>query len=853
MPWRCCMLAFAVLVCLAAAASATAHEFSEEIIRLQAKEQELAREGGDAEAAVLSDQIVQLIARETGPESEETTVAEQAAALANERAGDLGRAVAHGQAALRLQEAIYGPGSAVLVQTLLGLGDDLIRLNRIDEAEPHLRLALKLGVDTFGPQHRFNVGAYTRLGDLAMARGEITVALDSYRQATGLLRKGGAQSAVLTRLSAQELRHNQDAFIGIASANWANRGGGVDVGAAAIEESFAASQEAWATAAARALAKMAARLGAGDTAFGRAIAKADRLFAKALALSDADMAALAAWSKVQAANPAYRQLLDEFRKLSIENARDSAPFSTRQKELIAQLQALATRCAGVAKAGCEKAPEQQATIARELSDLSAHTQTGTGPLMEVYRKMQSAEAQLPGYAAFTKAREVRITDQQAAESELKQVQAALARDYPDYAELISPHTLSIADVQRLLRDDEVLVAVLTGRDASFVWAVTREGANWAEIKAGIAEIGGDVLALRRGLDTDSISTPSHDDVVGGFDLALAHRLYDMLLGPLEPRLKGKHHVVLVPTGPLTSLPFQVLLTVPPEPGLSGADAFKGAHWLIRDYALSVLPSVQSLAVLRQRAGDSHAPEPFLGIGDPDLGKAPLGQHERPAPSKGILASSLTRGRKLVDPRDFLQLAPLPETADELRMIARELKAPAGSLWLGQDATVTHVKQADLTRYRAIEFSTHGLVAGDLGIEEPALVLTPPAAPSSLDDGLLSASEVAALRLDADWVVLSACNTAAGNHTGADALSGLARAFFFAGARALLVSHWPVESNSAVSLTTGAFGALAADPKIGRAEAMRRSMLALIDGAGSNYTHPSFWAPFVVVGEAGSKR
>jgi CHAT domain-containing protein len=108
-----------------------------------------------------------------------------------------------------------------------------------------------------------------------------------------------------------------------------------------------------------------------------------------------------------------------------------------------------------------------------------------------------------------------------------------------------------------------------------------------------------------------------------------------------------------------------------------------------------------------------------------------------------------------------------------------------------------------------------------------------------------------LKLNADWVVLSACNTAAGDRPGAEALSGLARAFFYAGARALLVSHWPVESAAAVKLTTRTFAELAADPKVGRAEALRRAMQALMaDASRPINAHPAVWAPFMVVGEGG---
>jgi CHAT domain-containing protein len=125
--------------------------------------------------------------------------------------------------------------------------------------------------------------------------------------------------------------------------------------------------------------------------------------------------------------------------------------------------------------------------------------------------------------------------------------------------------------------------------------------------------------------------------------------------------------------------------------------------------------------------------------------------------------------------------------------------------------------------------------------------------SELDDGYLSASEVAALKLDADWVILSACNTAAGGAQGAEALSGLARAFIYAGARALLVSHWSVDSAATVQLITSAVGTITRDAKVGRAEALRSAMLTMIDDAKTpERAHQAYWAPFIVVGEGAAR-
>ena len=147
---------------------------------------------------------------------------------------------------------------------------------------------------------------------------------------------------------------------------------------------------------------------------------------------------------------------------------------------------------------------------------------------------------------------------------------------------------------------------------------------------------------------------------------------------------------------------------------------------------------------------------------------------------------------------------LPETADELCAVATATGARNDAVYLGERITEDVIKalSADgtLGRARVVHFATHGLLAGEtemLGAAkaEPALLLTPPEKATDLNDGLLTASEIAQLRLDADWVVLSARNTAAGasDKPGAEAMSGLARAFFYAGARALLVSHRAVNS------------------------------------------------------------
>jgi CHAT domain-containing protein len=308
---------------------------------------------------------------------------------------------------------------------------------------------------------------------------------------------------------------------------------------------------------------------------------------------------------------------------------------------------------------------------------------------------------------------------------------------------------------------------------------------------------------------------------------------------------------------------------------------KNIDWLTRDHAITVLPAVSSLRALRELARESHASEAYVGFGDPlldgeptkysdDAERAKLAREKRCDPMLRQRATShsglrggtraITRSNGgIVSVADIRSWAPLPETADELCDVAHDLGVdPKTHLYLGAAATETMVKQlsedGSLAKFKIVHFATHGAVAGEVSnTSEPGLLLTPPDKASEIDDGYLSASEIAGLKLDADWVILSACNTAAGEAKGAEALSGLARAFFYAGDRSLLVSHWEVASEPTVKLITKAIAELKTDPKIGRAEALRRSMLSMIDTGKEYEAHPAFWAPFVLVGEGGAAR
>ena len=491
--------------------------------------------------------------------------------------------------------------------------------------------------------------------------------------------------------------------------------------------------------------------------------------------------------------------------------------------------------------------------------------------------------------------EKRLVDRLAAiDTRLAEIDGRLKQDFPDYTALATPAPVSVTDVQAQLGADEALVLFLDTPEwkalpeETFIWVVTKTDVRWVRSDLGTVALTRDVAALRCGLDEtawEGVKAETCAKALGipltkvprsgeplPFDHARAHKLYAALFGEVQDLIKDKH-LLIAPSGPLTQLPFQVLVTKPPT-----SSDHRAAAWLAREHAVTVLPAVSSLTALRRVGRPSTAPRPMIGFGNPlldgpdrryakdaklarDKQRCPEARGQRTVALVGPRAGAAqvtTRGG-LADLAHLKAQTPLPETADELCAVAVEVKADvARDIRLGKQATEREIKRlsasGELAKYRVVHFATHGALAGQLdGTREPGLILTPPDTATEEDDGYLSASEIAALKLDADWVILSACNTAAGATTSAEALSGLARVFIYAQARALLVSHWAVYSGATVKLIKAAVGEMAGDPRVGRAEAMRRAMLALIDKGAPVEAHPAYWAPFVVVGEGAPGR
>jgi CHAT domain-containing protein len=534
------------------------------------------------------------------------------------------------------------------------------------------------------------------------------------------------------------------------------------------------------------------------------------------------------------------------------------------------------------------------SVQRALAAASARTSVTDPALADLARREQDAQKQIGALQGLLSNVLGSPPDQQDAASvqslrasidQLRSARAAvreeIERRFPDYANLIDPRPATVEQARAALHPGEALVTTYVGADRTFVWALGKTGpVAFATAKLGAVEIDAAVKDLRRALDP-SASTVGE---IPPFDVATANRLYAALLAPVAAGWQGAASLLVVPHKALGQLPFGLLVSEattlrPDVEGQALFASYKTVPFLIRKVAITQLPSVASLATLRALPAGKVTRRAFVGFGDPwfnpqEAAEARAEQNQPTQVAAGApiqVAGLQTRGMRLirravpktesVNSADIGQLPRLPETADEVRSIALALKAdPAADVFLGAQATENQVRTMNLVDRRVVMFATHGLVPGDLdGLTQPALALSAPSVVGG-GNGLLTMDKILGLKLDADWVVLSACNTATGDGAGAEAVSGLGRAFFYAGARAVLVTNWPVETSSARTLTTDTFHRQATDPALSRAVALQQAMLGLIDGNGLvdaqkrtvfSYAHPIFWAPFSLVGDGGA--
>ena len=479
--------------------------------------------------------------------------------------------------------------------------------------------------------------------------------------------------------------------------------------------------------------------------------------------------------------------------------------------------------------------------------------------------------------AFEKGKEV----QQVLARNIKETRAELEaliaqnkKDYPDYAALRYPEAVTVTKLP--LQDNERLLEYQVTDDATYLFVVQQNKVDkFLKIPISRKDLEDKVRHFRIAFE----KLEKFEDL-NRFNPLEAQELYNLLLAPALRGLDRNQHLILVPDGPLHLLPFEALVvdttkttkTVNPDINVT---SYQGLIYLADQWELSYYQSATVMAVNRiGKPTKTSWQKPFFAMGDPVFDEndpRALGRKVaaaiKAASAETVMPQEVMLPKKRAIKERGFPIDRLPETTDEIAAIAKLLGVAMNSpdIKLGLAANEMALKQMNLLGHQYLTFATHGFLADDIPyIQEPALMLTQ--VDKGEEDGFFTMSEVLGLRLNAELVTLSACETGLGKQVKGEGVVGLSRAFMYAGTKSLLVSLWSVSSKSTEIFMTTFYNYLKQGK--GKAAALRRAKQELrnsrfeielevsrgIAVKGKTVkimmegSHPYFWAPFVLIGE-----
>ncbi len=757
-------------------------------------------------------------------------------ALLRMRQGRGAEAEPYARAGAELAAAAWGSRHAVTSEAYEQLGQVLLKLDRLEEAEIWLRRAATIAEPLIGQDYGAASKPFRSLGQLLERKGNAAEAEAMFNRATS-----AADKTASVEVLAQTLR---------AHARFLLYQG---------------------------------RPEAAQPLFDRAVLQADRLFTLSRGLDEA-----ARENKVAFLRPIYSEAVNNRVKLDAKQPGQGhdraalADISRTQSRLFTEM----LRAADVARLAGDD----------DFVKLKAQRDAALLRLTELHRRFtltarldEAGEEALPAKQIDDPTvlerwrREVASLRHDIAQTERArdESESRLWRDFPRYMELEEPRPVTVDDLQkRWLRPNETLIAYFRLKQQLLVFLVSREEFRLVRVPVEIQEINRLVAQARQPMESGG-----RLDLLAKLNPGVLNRLYELLLKPIEAQLPAGRRLLLVGDGPLYTLPFEMLVarwneadqkafaaTRAADLSEYGHLSYAGAKW-----RFSYLPSLAALAIQRaQQKGKPAFTQSLIAFADPVFERSDA----TPSAATRSLLQELgaSRGGQVSIPR-------LPETADEVEVVAKILGGEH-QIYLREAAQETRAKHTDLAGARYLHFATHGLLGGEFALlkgyapgnepsreghtrnlvvvedeetapaaapikGQPALVLTL-VGDLAGEDGLLTMSEVMGLNMNADLVVLSACNTA-GERTEArngEGFAGLTRAFMHAGARGLLVSHWSVESLATRDLITDFFRRRKAGTATPEALAAAQAGLrgSRDERLHLSRAHPFFWAPFVHVGD-----
>ena len=722
--------------------------------------------------------------------------------------------------ALAIQERTLGPEHPATANTLNNLSTYLDRRGRAEEAEPLQRRALDILEKSLGPLHPDTAAMLTTLAVMLDRQGKLTESEALYRKAVEVARQAGNPRILLLNSSR----------LGYALAK---RG--------RYREALPFYKEA--------------------------VDTLDYLYVRTRGLSEETRAAFLGQ---------YGNIYLETIKVLLQLHR-TAPEAGYDREVL------------------EIASRNQSRIFTEMMRQADVAKFSSDPaFLEVKRKREHLQEQIEGLRLAIVTMPLKQAGLDARRNDLKaQLTAALAnlatledalwRDYPRFMELTNPRPVTVQDLQKkLLRADEVLLSYVLLPQEVAIFAVTRERFQMVNAPVKREDVARRVRAIRRAIE--KVAVGESVLFLREIDPEDLNSLYRDLVAPLASMLAGKQKVIAVADGPLLTVPLEMLVTRYGQPEQQGFESARSASdgsearpflgeygplaYLGRDHRFAYLPSLSALASQRLYPKTAAGPrQEFTAFADPVFAP-PAGQNYSPATR---VALDLLSNNYRVDRNGVPDIPRLRETADEARSIARTLGG-SSHLFIGDAAQEKMAKSGALRDSLYVLFATHGFLGGEFlpGLEpagdraagapraksraQPSLALTL-VGDLGGEDGMLTMKEVIEdVELNADLVALSACNTAGetAQANNGEGFAGLTRAFMFAGAKSLLVSHWSVDSLSTEALMTSTFRNIKSGETTLKAVSDAQRELRERSYSSGQYrfsrSHPFFWAAFVYVGD-----
>ncbi|MDB5483657.1 MAG: hypothetical protein JWO83_4710 [Caulobacteraceae bacterium] len=560
------------------------------------------------------------------------------------------------------------------------------------------------------------------------------------------------------------------------------------------------------------------------------------------------------------AKPYFDFLLRRIGDAPAAHADDVKSFFNAAQALIAQSSAeAAKRQAANAQAGDDKT----AALARALQDTDHRQRVNEAAIRKLNEQGVYQGAEINRLRA----------DQQSLAEENAKLQGQLLEADPGYTAAL--HTLvDIDKLQKALKPGEVYVKVFLLAGAGYGMLISPTEALPYRVDLTRDRAADLVASLRTPIDSPGRSRNGRL-THGAYNVALAHDLFERIFGPVRGPVLAARHIVYEPDATLIAAPISALVTDDASVGLIKARLagskpldYVGVAWLGAHSYNSIALSASAFYQARI-AKPSRAPNPFYGYGDPVIPTDPeVFSSVRPSGRATAADEELCARYRY----SLTLLAPLPETHAEVASVARAVAGEtAGQNYaFGPDFTDAAItRQGDIGKYKVIYFATHGLLDQDNPCL-PTSLLTSHGGDGS--DALLDLGKITALHLDADMVVLSACNTGSNGHVqmrapdadagkgqggaahgrgaplprlgsgGGEALGGLVTSFVQAGARNVIVSNWEVDSGTTERLMTSLFK----HREVSQADALAQAERTLMNEP--RYSHPYYWAPFTVVGD-----